>query len=108
LKFLKIQKTDLKNKDMISNYLMLQEILSKDDLNAFINNYADYNSKDEEEVISHLSKTDAYEDIIDDAFNWENTDEGYGYWEDINCDYKRMFHRTYCSFDLLNLVDLHI
>ncbi len=69
---------------MISKYEVLKEFLDSSDLDLFIDNYARHACINYTDTILKLKTQSITPNTIDDAFTWENTDEGHDYWSDIN------------------------
>jgi hypothetical protein len=69
---------------MISKYEVLKEFLDSSDLDLFIDNYARHACINYTDTILNLKRQSISPNTIDDAFTWENTDEGHDYWSDLN------------------------
>jgi|688.fasta_scaffold2030349_1 hypothetical protein len=69
---------------MISKYEVLKEFLDSSDLDLFIDNYARHACINYTDTILKLKTQSIAPNTIDDAFTWENTDEGHEYWSDLN------------------------
>jgi len=72
---------------MISVFTFLQEVFDSEDLDSFVDNYANGKLISFNDAVILLKKEPATTNTIDGAFTWENTDEGHDFWSDINEDF---------------------